>query len=245
MLAQSEYGLNRRANKMMESSGMSRDFFGGYSAGGSMGDLILAGANSPSPKGNLNVSSGTAGGGGHTRMKKTNSFFLGDLRKQGIDEEGGDEERGDNTTLAEEEGQPQPQAQPQSQSQSHSKRQQQQHHHHHHHHQKTKSQKTREQKRRKQAEIEQGEIEAFLKDREAELIVLVEGIDVMTSATLQARHSYTHSDIVFNHTFGQCVTKSKSKKNGKGGAVIDFSKFHDLVKCSFDSDAAPLMANIG
>ncbi|GMH73996.1 hypothetical protein TrRE_jg2083, partial [Triparma retinervis] len=48
--------------------------------------------------------------------------------------------------------------------------------------------------RRKYQAAEQREIKAFMKDREAELVVLVEGIDVMTSATLQARHSYRWDD---------------------------------------------------
>ena len=50
---------------------------------------------------------------------------------------------------------------------------------HHNANSKTKT-NSREQKKRKQFLIEQREIIAFMKDREAELIVLVEGIDVMT-----------------------------------------------------------------
>ena len=45
----------------------------------------------------------------------------------------------------------------------------------------------RQRAKRKYQTSEQREIKAFLKDREAELVVLVEGIDVMTSATLQVR----------------------------------------------------------
>merc|ERR1719359_975693 len=57
-----------------------------------------------------------------------------------------------------------------------------------------KAETPRQKAKRKYQANEQREIKAFLKDREAELVVLVEGIDVMTSATLQARHSYRWDD---------------------------------------------------
>eukprot|EP00518_Triparma_eleuthera_P000554 CAMPEP_0182458764 /NCGR_PEP_ID=MMETSP1319-20130603/4029_1 /TAXON_ID=172717 /ORGANISM="Bolidomonas pacifica, Strain RCC208" /LENGTH=648 /DNA_ID=CAMNT_0024657511 /DNA_START=124 /DNA_END=2067 /DNA_ORIENTATION=- len=88
----------------------------------------------------------------------------------------------------------------------------------------------RQRAKRKYQTSEQREIKAFLKDREAELVVLVEGIDVMTSATLQARHSYRWDDIVWHHTFAPCVTRKEREGNPRmsDGCVIDFSKFHDL-----------------
>lgn len=48
-------------------------------------------------------------------------------------------------------------------------------------------------------------IEAWLHDTQAEIIVLVEGIDATTSSTIQARHSYTCSEIVWDATFAQTV----------------------------------------
>ena len=63
----------------------------------------------------------------------------------------------------------------------------------------TAAETPRQRAKRKYQTTEQREIKAFLKDREAELVVLVEGIDVMTSATLQARHSYRWDDIVWHH----------------------------------------------
>ncbi|GMI01777.1 hypothetical protein TrST_g10413 [Triparma strigata] len=94
---------------------------------------------------------------------------------------------------------------------------------------------------------EQREIKAFLKDRDAELVVLVEGIDVMTSATLQARHSYRWDDIVWHHTFAPCVERRMDEENPKrsNGCVIDFSKFHDLVPVANDADSCGLVPNIG
>lgn len=48
-------------------------------------------------------------------------------------------------------------------------------------------------------------IEAWLDDTQAEIIVLLEGIDATTSSTIQARHSYTVSELVWDATFAQIV----------------------------------------
>lgn len=48
-------------------------------------------------------------------------------------------------------------------------------------------------------------IEAWLEDTQAEIIVLVEGIDATTSSTVQARQSYTVSELVWDATFAQIV----------------------------------------
>ena len=55
------------------------------------------------------------------------------------------------------------------------------------------------------SDIWNGEIKRFMSDREAELIVLVEGTDEMTGAAVQARHSYRWDDIVFDATFAPCI----------------------------------------
>jgi len=57
----------------------------------------------------------------------------------------------------------------------------------------------------------------------AEIVVLIEGIDATTSYTIQARHSYTVTDVLFHHDFQPCVTELPS-----GGACLDFSKFHSV-----------------
>jgi hypothetical protein len=48
-------------------------------------------------------------------------------------------------------------------------------------------------------------IEAWLEETEAEIIVLIEGIDATTSSTVQARQSYTVSELVWDATFAQIV----------------------------------------
>mmetsp|Transcript_19161 Transcript_19161/g.26973 ORF Transcript_19161/g.26973 Transcript_19161/m.26973 type:complete len:360 (+) Transcript_19161:919-1998(+) len=49
------------------------------------------------------------------------------------------------------------------------------------------------------------EIIQFLSDRDAELIILLEGTDEVTGTTVQARHSYCWNDISFDSTFATCV----------------------------------------
>jgi hypothetical protein len=81
----------------------------------------------------------------------------------------------------------------------------------------------------------------FLTDRDAELVVLVEGTDEGTGAAIQARHSYKTSDIVWNSTFAECVYPY-NRRHRRGPSVldpvvsIDFSKFHDTVPAPIDCD---------
>lgn len=55
---------------------------------------------------------------------------------------------------------------------------------------------------------EQGQItqtKHYFEDRNIEIVILLEGTDELTGAVIQARHSYTYNDIVWNHTFAPCV----------------------------------------
>ena len=52
--------------------------------------------------------------------------------------------------------------------------------------------------------------QAWLKDTETEIVVLVEGIDATTSYTIQARHSYTWEELVWDATFAQTVRTSSA-----------------------------------
>ena len=71
-------------------------------------------------------------------------------------------------------------------------------------------------------------------DTDAEVLVLVEGIDPATSYTLQARHSYKRDDIVFGGGgfFAPCVTRDPID----GACVIDFSAFHTISGGPGDTD---------
>jgi Inward rectifier potassium channel C-terminal domain/Inward rectifier potassium channel transmembrane domain len=82
----------------------------------------------------------------------------------------------------------------------------------------------------------------FLTDRDAELVVLVEGTDEGTGAAIQARHSYKACDIEWNSSFAECV-HPYNRRHRRGPSdldpvvTIDFSKFHDTVRAPDDCDA--------
>ena len=91
-------------------------------------------------------------------------------------------------------------------------------------------------------------IEDFLTDRDAEIIVLVEGTDLGTGASAQARHSYKVTDLAWNHTFGPCVfpycdssahRPHTTRSHSHPVCSIDFSKFHEIVPSPEDCEACP------
>uniref|UniRef100_A0AAV1V587 Uncharacterized protein n=1 Tax=Peronospora matthiolae TaxID=2874970 RepID=A0AAV1V587_9STRA len=67
------------------------------------------------------------------------------------------------------------------------------------------------------------EIKQYWAECQMEVVVLVEGIDAVTSTTIQVRHSYKAEDITFNHRHVNCVDVDPAT----GGAVIDFNLFHE------------------
>ena len=64
------------------------------------------------------------------------------------------------------------------------------------------------------------DIGKYFKDTGIEVIVLVEGIDPLTSGTFQALHSYQAEDIVFGSEFGVSFTAENE---------VDFELFHGMV----------------
>ena len=85
------------------------------------------------------------------------------------------------------------------------------------------------------------DIEHFLLDRDAEIVVLVEGTDEGTGAATQARHSYKTTDIAWNYTFAPCIQPYRSQRQEHSDrdpvCSIDFSRFHDIVPAPPDCDA--------
>ena len=87
-------------------------------------------------------------------------------------------------------------------------------------------------------------IEEWLEATQAEIIVIVEGIDATTSYTVQARHSYTWQELAWDCTFAQTVFPSERAPVSDAGTVssgcpqqgcmIDFTKFNDLVPVRSD-----------
>ncbi len=96
-------------------------------------------------------------------------------------------------------------------------------------------------------------IEKWMENTQAEIIVLVEGIDATTSYTVQARHSYTWQELAWDCTFAQTVFPSErlpvsdlGTGTGAGtgqttqqGCMIDFTKFNDLVPVRSDGETSP------
>ena len=74
-----------------------------------------------------------------------------------------------------------------------------------------------------ESSFSRGAIEAFMRSSQLEVVVLVEGIEPATSDTIQARHSYTVDEIVWDHTFLPCLTRTST------GCTVDYSRFHKLV----------------
>jgi len=79
-------------------------------------------------------------------------------------------------------------------------------------------------------ELSRGVIESFMRTSELEVIAIVEGIEPATSDTIQARHSYTADEIVWDHTFLPCLTRTSS------GCCVDYSRFHKIVPCIVDDE---------
>lgn len=72
------------------------------------------------------------------------------------------------------------------------------------------------------------QIRSFLQTRFVELIVIIEGIDPVTSSNVQARHSYIANDIAWDCHFAECV-EDTILPSGEAGVLIDFKNFHTLV----------------
>jgi len=63
--------------------------------------------------------------------------------------------------------------------------------------------------------------ENYMKERRVEILCLVEGIDSVTSDTIQARHSYVWEDICMHHDFVPSVLEDTS-----GALSLDYEQFH-------------------
>jgi hypothetical protein len=121
-----------------------------------------------------------------------------------------------------------------------------------------------------QGSISTDEFIDFLQDRQAEIIVFLEGTCETTGLALQARQSYRLEDIAFHHTFAPCVfpvianrrrswnpfTRKRSRVddansrddcdegyayNRDAVLEIDFSRFHQLLPSPRDSVSCPFV----
>lgn len=115
--------------------------------------------------------------------------------------------------------------------------------------------------------LETAETSAFLRDRQAEIVILVEGTDELTGASIQARMSYTVHDLAWNHTLLPCIfpyqedrldsvgqhqrqrqsaqsTTTWCRKRTPPTCVVDFNAFHDMVPVADNVDASPYVYNM-
>lgn len=97
------------------------------------------------------------------------------------------------------------------------------------------------------------ETAAFLEDRQAEIIVLVEGTDELTGAAIQARHSYNAHDLAWNHALAPCIfpyDEARFHRDVSGHSnwcrnrtlptcLVDFNAFHDLSPVPDNVSASP------
>jgi len=67
-------------------------------------------------------------------------------------------------------------------------------------------------------------VQKFLDHEWFEILFILEGVDTMTAATVQARHSYIAEDIAWDRTFAPMFSIKKG-----AGAIIDYTKVDDLV----------------
>jgi len=64
----------------------------------------------------------------------------------------------------------------------------------------------------------------FFKETRMEIMVVVEGIDPVTSNTASKVHSYTVTDVEWRKRFAACATEGPT-----GQCEIDFERFHELL----------------
>ena len=77
-------------------------------------------------------------------------------------------------------------------------------------------------------------VQRYMRDRQVEIIVIVEGVDAATGGMVQARHSYTSDEIEWDRSFQCCVFKDPKD----GCTTIDFSLFHETLSVPEDAPFA-------
>lgn len=102
------------------------------------------------------------------------------------------------------------------------------------------------------SQVETSETEAFLRDRQAEIVILVEGTDELTGAAIQARHSYSVRDLAWNHALAPCIFPYQEerfqvrqstwfRRRTLPTCVVDFNAFHDLMPVPDNVDESPYL----
>jgi len=74
----------------------------------------------------------------------------------------------------------------------------------------------------------------YMNDRRVEIVAIVEGVDAASGGVVQARHSFTCDEIIWDKAYKPCVFEDRED----GSAIIDFSLFHELIDVSEDASFA-------
>ena len=64
----------------------------------------------------------------------------------------------------------------------------------------------------KHLEQEKDSIQRYLHDKNAEIVVVLEGVDPMTSHNVQSYHSYVSDEIKWDHFFVRCCSVVNGKQ---------------------------------
>lgn len=83
-------------------------------------------------------------------------------------------------------------------------------------------------------------IQTYIRDRRVEIVAVVEGTDAASGGVVQARHSYIVDEIIWHHSHAACVFEDPEEA---GFAMIDFSKFHQLLPASVDAAFAGVVSS--
>lgn len=79
--------------------------------------------------------------------------------------------------------------------------------------------------------LEREMIQRYIRERQIEVIAIVEGSDSATGGNVQARHSYVTSEIAWNKAFKYCLFADPED----GVVTVDFDRFHQLRDVAKDA----------
>lgn len=79
--------------------------------------------------------------------------------------------------------------------------------------------------------LEREMIQRYIRERQIEVIAIVEGSDSATGGNVQARHSYVYSEVTWNKAFNYCLFADPED----GVVTVDFDRFHQLRDVAKDA----------
>jgi hypothetical protein len=74
-------------------------------------------------------------------------------------------------------------------------------------------------------------VQRYLRDRQIEIIAVVEGVDAATGGNVQARHSYVVDELAWNKSFAYSIYEDTEDHL----PTVDFAMFHELIDAPTDA----------